>query len=104
MPKRLFQPLPTWLRVLSLVLLVYVLANFFFMNLVIMEGGAPAGVPGQYYLHNHAEKIRSLTDAEYLQFEAYGVRTVSGHWMLFAGAALLYFVVMRRRGSLTTRA
>jgi hypothetical protein len=57
-----------------------------------MEGGSPSVENGNYYLHNHGQKIRDLSKEEYQRFSAYVVRGFSGHWMLFSIIPAAYFL------------
>ena len=90
--KLAMQHAPTWMKGLCVVLLVYAFFNFFFTILVLNEEGTPSVINGKKVLHNHGTIIRELSDQEYETHEAYGVRTFSGHWMMFyaVGMTVLY--------------
>ncbi len=74
---------PAWLRVMVGLFFAYAFFNFFFTIFVLLEGGGPHIVDGQYVLSNHGEIIRQLTQAEYIKCHAYEIRLFSGHWMCF---------------------
>jgi hypothetical protein len=78
---------PVWLRGMCGALFTYALFNFFFCIFVLQKGGVPSEIDGKKVLHSHGSVIRELTDEEYERHRAYGVRTFSGHWMLFYGVA-----------------
>ena len=69
---------------------VYALINFA-VFIVLMEGGSPSASDGLYYLHNHGQKIRDLTSAEYRRFLAYEVRGFSGHWIIFSLIPTIFY-------------
>jgi len=71
------------MKALSVVLFAYAFFNFFFTIFVLNEGGVPSELGGKKVIHNHGKIIRELTDEEYETHQAYGVRTFSGHWMIF---------------------
>lgn len=91
---------PAWMTKLCGVLFAYVFFNFFFTIFVLNKGGVPSVINGEKVLHSHGKIIRKLTDEEYERHKAYGVRTFSGHWMLFYGvAATVLLSDVRRRSS-----
>jgi len=73
-------------------LFAYAFFNFAFTSFVLQEGGIASVIKGKKVIHNHGNIIRELTDEEYETQQAYAVRSVSGHWMLFyaAGMIMLY--------------
>jgi hypothetical protein len=76
-----------WKGVLVGIGIFYIIFNFFFTIFVLLEGGQPFIEDGQKVLKNHGAIIRLLTDDEYRWYNAYMVRSFSGHWMLFYGVA-----------------
>ena len=74
---------PTWLRAMCGLFFAYAFFNFFFTIFVLLKGGTPGIIDGQYVLHDHGEIIRQLTEAEYIRHQAYTIRLFSGHWMIF---------------------
>ncbi len=93
--------IPAWLPVLVGLFFAYTFFNFFFTIFVLLEGGGPHIVDGQYVLSNHGEIIRQLTEAEYIKCHAYEIRLFSGHWMVFylsSFAVLLSHVTKNRLG------
>jgi hypothetical protein len=82
---------PLWLRILTGVFFAYALVNFAIF-MVLNEGGGPHERDGKYFLQSHGRVLRELTKEEYHRQQAYVVRGFSGHWMLFACAALMLLV------------
>lgn len=84
---------PRPLRILFTLLFMYAFVNFG-LFLWLSEGGNPAHQDGKYVLVNHGQVIREITEAEHQRFEAYVVRGVSGHWMVFSAAPAMFFLVV----------
>lgn len=79
---------PRWMKVLSMGLAAYAIFNFLYTGFVKSEGGVPAVIDGERVIHNHGDIIRKITAEEYELHQAYGVRTFSGHWMIFYAAGM----------------
>jgi hypothetical protein len=72
----------------------YALLNFI-LFIILNEGGNPYKEDGKYLLKSHGTVIRQLTELEFHRHQAYIVRGFSGHWMLFATAALTMLIGVR---------
>ena len=88
--KFLSERAPYWVVVIAAAGLAYAVVNFFIF--FFAQTGTPAVRNGQYYLHNHGQWIRNITEQEYHHYKAATIRGFSGHWIAFYGmaAALLY--------------
>ncbi|MEQ1905907.1 MAG: hypothetical protein ABL888_17085 [Pirellulaceae bacterium] len=93
---KLVNAAPRWLRVLSAVFFTYALVNLAIFA-VISEGGGPEMRDGKYFLMSHGNSLRELSENEYHQHRAYGVRFASGHSMMFSSASLMLLVGAARR-------
>lgn len=83
---------PTWMKFLPLLLIPYVLFNFFFTGSILMQWGGPSIIDGQKVLSSHGTIIRVLTDDEFFTQTLYEIRLFSGHWMaLYATAWVLLY-------------
>lgn len=82
---------PRWLQIVTGLFFAYALVNFAIF-MVLNEGGGPHERDGKYFLTSHGTVLRELTEAEYHLHRAYVVRGFTGHWMLFASAALMLLV------------
>ena len=90
---------PPWMKRLCMGLFVYAFFNFFFTIFVLNKGGVPGEINGEKVLHSHGKVIRKLSEEDYNLHQAYGVRTFSGHWMLFYGVAATVLLSDSRRRS-----
>ena len=79
---------PKWMITISKFLFFYMFFNFFFTIFVLQSGGSPNEINGKKILSNHGNIIKELTDEEYNRHNAYTVRTLSGHWMIFYCVAM----------------
>lgn len=93
--ERVVHSVPLPVLILGITLLFYTIVNFvIFMGLV--GGGSPAEDNGRYYLSNHGNYIRELTEDEYHQYQAYEVRGFSGHWLIFSFVPSAYCLFIHR--------
>lgn len=74
---------------LVLLLAAYVFFNFFFTIFVLNRGGNVGIIDGQRALHRKGHVVKKLTADEYDRHQAYEVRSMSGHWILFYGMATI---------------
>ncbi len=89
-PADLFR-LPLWVLPTLFGIFLYAGANFT-LFIKLTEGGTPETGPSGYFLSDHGQVIRTLTEAEYFQQKAYILRGFSGHWIAFLAIALAYFL------------
>ena len=88
---RIVHAVPLPILLVGIALSIYAIANFFAF-MVLNPEGAPVDDNGRYYLSNHGTLVRELTEDEYHQHQAYEVRGLSGHWMVFSYAPFAYFL------------
>jgi hypothetical protein len=82
---RMWRASPRWMHGALAASFIYALINFgLFMSL--SEGGGPSRQGKAYVLSSHGRTIRTLTEQEFHQQQAYVVRGFSGHWILFSVA------------------
>jgi hypothetical protein len=94
---QLLQLCPIWVRILSVSFFLYVSVNFSLFINVMQEGNPERAVDGRYYISNHGELVRELTEVEYRSLAAYQVRGFTGTWMIFSFLPLVYFTVVEPR-------
>ena len=94
--RQLVQSCPLWARIASVALFLYVSVNFS-LFIKVMQEGNPEQRSGRYYINNHGELVRELTEVEYRSLQAHQVRGFSGHWMIFSFLPLVYFAVVEPR-------
>jgi hypothetical protein len=58
--------------------------------------GVPDGLPGDRYLNNHGQRVRTLTEAEYQRTQEWAVVRDSGFSALLPGPVLGYALFLRR--------
>jgi len=86
--KRKGNPLPTsWSldQVIALALVLFVFyagLNFMFTSIVLLHGGSPEIVNGNYSIGSHGF-FTTIGREEFLKYRVYEARLYSGHWMLF---------------------
>jgi hypothetical protein len=90
---------PFWMKALSVALFIYAFFNFFYTVFALNEGGVPSIRDGKKVLESHGRIIRQLTEQEYELHQAYGVRTFSGHWMIFYAVGMTALYSMRKENS-----
>ncbi|MBB4037426.1 putative membrane protein [Dysgonomonas hofstadii] len=88
--KIIFKNTPVWLMIVAGIGFIYTIINFawFFYSI----SGVPGIINGEYVLHNHGSIIKTLTEQEYSSYQAFELRSFSGHWIAFFGfaSAILY--------------
>ena len=70
----------------------YAVFNFLFTSIVLLHGGSPEIVNGQYSIGSHGF-FTTISKDEFLKYSVYEARLHSGHWMaffLFAFTALCW--------------
>lgn len=87
---RVFRAVPIPVLLLGVALVIYAVVNFV-VAMGLNSGGQPVEDNGQYYLSEHGHYVRELTEDEYHQRQAYELRGVSGHMMLFSYVPFAYF-------------
>lgn len=75
---------PVWMLILSAVLGFYYLMNM----LAFLPQGQALPEGNEYALVSHGKVLRKISEPEYHQHRAYGVRTFSSAWIAFAFFAL----------------
>jgi hypothetical protein len=94
MPKRnlvseIFGAIPRWMKITTAGLFAYVFLNYFLCR-ALNDGGQPIRLPDhRYVLQNGEQIIRVLTEKEYAWAQAYQVRMLTGHLLVFYGLAVL---------------
>lgn len=83
--KIIFRQTPTWLTIVAVAGFFYAGINF--MLFMSSQTGVPSIKDGQYFLHNHGQFIKNLTEQEYHHYKANEIRGFSGHWLAFYGIA-----------------
>ena len=73
---------------------LYAMVNFV-LFVILSEGGGPSQRDGKYVIEDHGTVVREISEAEFHRKQAYIVRGFSGHWMLFATAALTLLMGVR---------
>jgi hypothetical protein len=73
-------------------LFFYVIFNFVYF--VITHEGTPRIRDNKYVLMHKSTHLRDLTEEEYHEYTRRELRGMSGHWLLFSGLALGYFVLV----------
>jgi hypothetical protein len=85
-----FKNIPSWMTIIAKGVFIYVFLTFvlFFISVV----GIPEIKDGHYILQNHGQFIKNITEQEYHHYRAYGMRAMSGIWIVFYGlqTAFLY--------------
>ena len=71
--RQLVQSCPLWARIASVALFLYVSVNFS-LFIKVMQEGNPEQRSGRYYINNHGELVRELTEVEYRSLQAHQVR------------------------------
>lgn len=92
----LLKAIPGPILLACIAFFIYTGINFALMQ-INLEGGSPQAEKGRYYLKNHGRMIRELTREEFDRFQAYELREVSGHWILFSAFPALYFYWCHRK-------
>lgn len=84
--KSIFQSTPKWLKILALSGWIYTILNsvLFFTSIQ----GTPDFKDGQYFLHNHGNLIRIITEKEYTHLKVLTFREISCSLIFFYGIAL----------------
>jgi hypothetical protein len=96
--KKLFRILlhaPKWAVVLSAVFFVYALVN----SAISLRGGDLGFAEiraGRFVLVNHGQIIRELSETEFRQRRAHGVRWFSALWMIFSCVGLTFLLATAR--------
>jgi hypothetical protein len=82
-----FKLAPRWLNVLLGIFFAYAFLNFGLF--IFLTGGGTARQEGaKFVMKSHGRVLREIDEKEFHRQQAYVVRGFSGHWMLFATAAL----------------
>lgn len=74
---------PNYLKVLVIIIIPYVIFNFFYSLMYLTEGLSPERLNDIYILTNKGKTIREITETEYFKYIAYEFRGISGHFILF---------------------
>ncbi|MCB9637807.1 MAG: hypothetical protein H6728_14845 [Myxococcales bacterium] len=82
---------PIWMRAILFGLTLYTAANFMLFA-GKSGGGGPAEKNGGYVIQNHGKLIRKITKQEYDALRVNEVRGFSGHWLLFYGVPMFFFL------------
>ena len=86
----MFSQTPPWLAKIAIAGFFYAFINFgLFM---LSDKGTPEIKDGHYFLQNHGQITRQITEKEYYHYKAGNLRGFSGHWIAFYGiaAAILF--------------
>ena len=84
--KAIFKTTPHWLTAIAVIGFFYAIINF--LLFALSQPAVPDAHNGQYFLENHGQIIRTLTEQEYHHYQANQLRAFSGHWIAFYGAAM----------------
>jgi hypothetical protein len=71
----------------------------FFACLIATHGYTARQEGGTYLLVNHAQVIRAITRAEYIQYQSYSLRLLTGCILPFYLASAVYFLACVRQAS-----
>ena len=85
---------PRPVRIIGYLLLYYCFINFFYLGLSGKVEGEPTVKNGGYFLKEKDKILHELNKAEYLQANAYLVRLITGHFMMFCWLPAVYFLLV----------
>lgn len=85
----IYGAIPAWMKWLTIVLIVYVFANYFVCN-ALNDGGQPVKLEdGRLVLLNGKQVVRVLSPSEFATAQAIQVRVLTGHLVVFYGLAAI---------------
>lgn len=86
---QVFGNIPRWMKITTVGLFVYVFVNYFVCR-ALNSGGQPVLLSdGRYVLQAGQQVLRVLDSSEYAWAQAYQIRMLSGHLLVFYGLAVL---------------
>jgi hypothetical protein len=74
---------PKFLKVILILVIPYVIFNFFYSLMYLTGGNSPDIIDGSYFLTSKGRVIRELSESQYFEYLAYEFRGISGHYVLF---------------------
>ena len=87
--KRFFPNTDYEIGIVLLLMLIYVLINFY-TSMSILVDGSPEIIDGRYVLNNHGE-IVEVDKSQYVKMCYTRVKAFSGHWIIFSIIPYIYF-------------
>lgn len=88
---------PSWLRWLTVLLIVHAFINLAAFHVVCGAGGPERQSDGTYSISSHGRILRLISAAEYHRARGYEFRSFSGWWMLVYCLALTLLVAQVHR-------
>lgn len=93
--KVLFRQTPKWLTIVAVGGFFYSIINFILF--MIPQFGSPEANDGHYFLSNHGQQLKDLTEQEFHKYNANEMRGFSGHWIAFYGIAVALLFPFKRQ-------